>query len=379
MPTAKNKDIQKLLSNKLNEKIQELELVKAHSDAVFSSIGEGAIVTDENGRIVNINQAALDMLGFKPEDVVGAWFPQVIKAKDMGGQEVLPLERPISQTFLDGKAVTANLFYVRKDKSTFPVIVTVSPIVLRGRPIGAIEVFRDISSDFHMNKMKDDFISIASHQLRTPASGVKQYIGMMLEGYAGKLTRQQLGMLRKAYASNERQLKIIDDLLRVAKIEAGKITLDRQPVDVLALVEDIMKELNQKFIQAKQTVRLSSSHKKITARIDRDRMRMAIENLLDNASKYTPEGGEINIDVQTGRGKLIIKISDSGIGISPNDRKRLFQKFMRLGHPSVHAVSGSGLGLYWAKQIVDLHEGEIQVRSELGKGSEFIIKIPEHA
>lgn len=378
MPTAKNKDIQKLLNNKLNEKIQELELVRAYSDAVFSSIGEGAIVTDENGRIVNINQAALDMLGFKPGDVVDKWFPQVIKAKNMDGQEVKPLDRPISQTFVDGKAITANLFYVRKDKSTFPVIITVSPIILRERPVGAIEVFRDISSDYHMNKMKDDFISIASHQLRTPASGVKQYIGMMLEGYAGKLSRQQLDMLEKAYASNERQLKIIDDLLRVAKIEAGKITLNKQPVDILALIEDIMKELNQRFSEAKQTVKLSSSHKKITAHIDKDRMRMAVENLMDNAGKYTPEGGEIGIGVQTGRGKLTIKISDSGVGISPDDKKRLFQKFMRLGHPSVHAVSGSGLGLYWAKQIVDLHNGEIQVRSELGKGSEFSIKIPMH-
>lgn len=371
-----SKDYVKLLNHKLNQRNKELETVRANADAVLSSIGDGVIVTDENGRILKVNRVALDSLGYKEKEVIGEWFPHIFVARDMNNKKVDLIDRPINQAFLEGKAINAKLFYERKDGSSFPATITVSPIIMDGKPTGAIEVFRDITNEYHMDKMKDDFISIASHQLRTPASGVKQYIGMMLEGYVGDLSKEQLDMLTRAYESNERQLKIIDDLLMVAKVEAGKISLNRQQVNMVDLVKDIMKELNQSFTNARQTVMLSSTAENLVACVDQDRIRMAIENILENASKYTMQKGKIEINLQKNKSNLQIKITDNGVGISAQDRKRLFQKFMRLGNPALHAVSGSGLGLYWAKQIVDLHDGNIHVKSVLGEGSEFTIEIP---
>lgn len=366
------------IHQQLDDMSRELRLIRAHTNALFSSIGDGIVATNKNGRIERINRAALEMLGYKSDEVIGKWFPEIVRAFTLDDQEVTPLDRPITQTFLTKKPITQKLLYARKDGSKFPAAITVSPITIEGIPIGAVETFRDITTDFHMDKMKDDFISIASHQLRTPATGVKQYVGMILEGYAGTMTESQTTMLQKAYESNERQLRIIEDLLRVAKVEAGKITLNKEKVDLYHLVEDIMLELSRTFLHSKQTVSVSANTKPLNAFIDCDRFRMALENIIENASKYTPAGGKIDVLLRQNKRNISIRVVDNGVGIAPEDRQRLFQKFVRLGHRSTHSVNGNGLGLYWAKQIIDLHEGSISVASELGKGSEFCIKVPVH-
>lgn len=229
-----------------------------------------------------------------------------------------------------------------------------------------------------LNEAKDEFITLASHQLRTPATGVKQFLGMLLDNYFGELTEDQRTMLEYAYESNERQLEVINDLLKVAQVDAGKVVLTKEETDLATLLEDILQEQRSQFARRKQKVLLDRPEEKVIAVVDRSRVRMVVENLTDNASKYTPEGKSITVSIDTTEdGKFVcIKVKDEGVGIAKEDISKLFQKFSRLDNPLSIQVGGTGIGLYWAKKIVDLHGGEIKIQSKLGKGTTFSVMIP---
>ncbi|HJQ08161.1 MAG TPA: PAS domain S-box protein [Candidatus Saccharimonadales bacterium] len=228
-----------------------------------------------------------------------------------------------------------------------------------------------------LNNSKDEFISLASHQLRTPATGVKQYIGMLLEGYAGRITRQQRAFLEVAYDSNERQLHIIDDLLKVAHVDAGQVVLEKREVDLITLISDVIAEQSSSFQLRQQAVSFNRPKSKILVRVDPTRMRMVLENLIDNASKYTPAGKRIAISIASRANDVQITVEDQGVGISQKDVAKLFKKFSRIDNELSTLVGGTGLGLYWAKKVVDLHGGTISVTSRLRSGSVFTIKLPK--
>jgi signal transduction histidine kinase len=227
-----------------------------------------------------------------------------------------------------------------------------------------------------LNDAKDEFISLASHQLRTPATAVKQYVGMLTHGYAGKLSEDQMTMLNLAYGNNERQLEIIEDLLRVAKVDAGKVYLEKSSCNVVQQIETVIQEQAILFKNRGQSVVLHKPHRQIMAYIDPKLMLMVLENLLDNAGKYSPAGEQITIDVEQTDSYTNVSIRDHGVGISEDDCRKLFKKFSRIDNPLSASVKGSGLGLYWAKKVLDLHKGIIEVTSKLNEGSTFKIKMP---
>ncbi|MET0779296.1 MAG: PAS domain-containing sensor histidine kinase, partial [Candidatus Saccharimonadales bacterium] len=228
---------------------------KAESDALFFSIGEGAIVTDEQGRVARVNQVCLDILGFTEKELLGQWYPKIIIAEDENGVVIPNLERPITRVFLEGRPVSARVYYRRKDGTRIIVSLTVSPVMLDGQPRGAIEVFRNITQEVELEKAKDEFISLASHQLRTPATAVKQYAAMLLQGYAGDLTPSQSKMAETIYECNERQLTIVNDLLRVAQVDAGKVKLRPETVDIGETIGRVIEDLASKFAIRQQIVR----------------------------------------------------------------------------------------------------------------------------
>lgn len=228
-----------------------------------------------------------------------------------------------------------------------------------------------------LNRAKDDFISIASHQLRTPATAVKQYTGMLLEGYVGNLTKQQKKVLQTVFESNERQLVIIDDLLKIAHLDAGKVSIDPEPANLVGIMKSVLREQSAKFKKKKQKIALNSSDKEIIANVDADRIRMVFDNLIDNASKYTPAGKHVLVEFRQDKKNIIIEFVDEGVGIAKKDISKLFEKFSRIDNPLSTIAGGTGLGLYWVKQIIDMHQGKIKVISKQGKGSRFIIYLPK--
>jgi PAS domain S-box-containing protein len=229
-----------------------------------------------------------------------------------------------------------------------------------------------------LNKAKDEFISLSSHQLRTPATGVKQYLGMVLEGMAGDLSEAQQTFLEKAYESNERQLTIVSDLLKVAQVDAGKVRLRQETVDIAALLNDVIKEQQHTYATRKQKVQFIEPSFSATAFVDPNKMRMVLENMIDNASKYSDPGKTVEVLVVEDKDKLVVTIKDDGVGIAPDDLDKLFEKFNRIHNHLSNHVGGTGLGLYWAKKVVDLHGGIIKVTSVPNEGSTFSILLPKN-
>jgi two-component system CheB/CheR fusion protein len=227
-----------------------------------------------------------------------------------------------------------------------------------------------------LNNAKDEFISLASHQLRTPATAVKQYVGMLSQGYAGEVSKDQKSMLNIAYASNERQLEIIEDLLRVAKVDDGKVYLEKSSYDVVQQVEAVIATQAILFQSRGQSVVFNKPKQQVIAHIDPKLMLMVLENILDNAGKYSQAGGQVTIDIEQDDNYTIVSIKDNGVGIRKSDYQKLFKKFSRIDNPLSVSVSGTGLGLYWVKKIMDLHEGIIEVTSKPNHGSTFRVKTP---
>jgi two-component system OmpR family sensor kinase len=223
---------------------------------------------------------------------------------------------------------------------------------------------------------KDELLALASHQLRTPATGVKQYVGMVLDGLAGKLEDTQKTLLQKAYDSNERQLATINEMLFVARADAGQLKMNTQPINMTELIDQILEEHRSGIQERSQELKVSIPDEAIYVEGDRPYLRMAIENLISNASKYTHESGTISVLLAKHDDAIALQIQDTGVGVSKKDQKFLFKKFSRIPNELTSRVSGSGIGLYLTKKVVDAHNGRIIFRSEADKGSEVTILLP---
>lgn len=362
----------------LKKLVTETAEETARSEALFLSIGEGAIATDADGKIERLNKVAGDLLGFSEHELIGKPFRETVVATDERGVPLPSTQRPITMALETNGTVQRRSYYRRKNGTLLPVWITVSPIKLGDRTVGAVEVFRDISQDLEVEKTKSDFISIASHQLRTPATAVKMYLAMLLDGYAGKMNDKQSEYIRMAFNSNERQLHIVNDLLSTASAEAGKLRLTLSRVNMSKLVNRVIDEFLPTFEERKQTVQVIIAAG-VFLRADSSYLKMAIENLLSNAAKYTDRGGHITVALENKERSVVLKVKDTGVGISAAQEVKLFRKFSRIDNPLSSEAGGSGIGLYLLKQIIDLHGGEVRVKSKEGEGTTFTVRLPKKA
>jgi PAS domain S-box-containing protein len=227
-----------------------------------------------------------------------------------------------------------------------------------------------------INRTKDEFIAMASHQLRTPATAVKQYIGILLNGIVEPLTPVQQSYLQTAYDSNERELRIINELLKTAQIDSDKYQLDPEVHNIASLITSCIEELKPTFQTRQQTIVLQVPADELSIQVDPTEMSLVFSNLLENASKYSEIGTKITVTVKTKGQFAELSISDKGVGIDKADQTRIFDRFTRIDNELSDTVNGSGLGLYWVKQIVELHKGSIKLSSTPGKGSKFTVRLP---
>ena len=226
-----------------------------------------------------------------------------------------------------------------------------------------------------MNAAKDEFIALASHQLRTPATAVKQYLGILLEGYAGELTPQQTDYIQIANDSNDRQLVTINDLLKTAQLDAKRYKLNRVETELTRYVGAILPEFDTILALKGQQYDYDPGNE-VSAKIDQHEMKLAIVNLIENAHKYSGDNTTIHVDIQSTDTHVTISVRDEGVGIAPKDQEAIFEKFTRIPNELSDSTSGNGLGLYWVKRIVMLHDGNLSVSSERGAGTTFTIQLP---
>lgn len=233
-----------------------------------------------------------------------------------------------------------------------------------------------LESEQRVKRAKDELLSLASHQLRTPATATKQYIGMILQGFAGSVPTPQLVFLQKAYDSNERQLRIINDILHVAKLDSGRIVPSMKAFNVTAVAKSVIEDSSSDLKKAGITLRRRLGR---AYEVDGDEymIRMIIENLVSNAIKYTPEGGKITVTAAREENQYVLSVTDTGVGIAKADFDRLFKQFSRIPNSRTSVVAGSGVGLYLAHNLARLHGGEIRVASKVGKGSTFSLVLPK--
>lgn len=348
-------------------------------EALLASIGEGIIATDETGAITRVNQAALDLLGVRRSRIMHRHFLQAVTAVHDNGSPVDPIERPIVKAFQTGKTVHARMLYQRYDGSLLPVHVTVSPIIYNRRPVGAIEVFRDLTAEIENDKLKSDFISIASHQLRTPLSAINMYTRMLQGGMAGELSEAQQPYVDAVLQSVERMNALIDTLLNITRIEAGGISIKIQTVHPEVLSQEMLSE----FIPSAQEKSITLTHdipSHVTPlRTDGLLVKEVCANLLSNALKYTPKGGTVHFELSETEAEVRWMVHDTGYGIPAGEQKNIFLKFFRAENITQKDVSGTGLGLYLIKNIVESLGGELWFDSVENQGSTFYFSLPKRS
>lgn len=234
----------------------------------------------------------------------------------------------------------------------------------------------DSQHQTEIQRTKDELLALTSHQLRTPASGVKQYVGMLLQGFVGELSPQQEAIAKKAFAANERQLETINQLLHVAKADADQLVLQKEQVDLVDLAHQVMDSMKDSVDDHESEIIVKTPKKPIVVSADERYLRMVLENMISNALKYSENGKPIRITIASRHNAAMLSVRDYGVGVSEEDLAKLFKKFSRIPNPLSKSVGGSGLGLFLAEQIMLAHGGDIEVDSKLGRGSIFTLTLP---
>ena len=358
--------------------IFNLEKKLAIREAMIESVGDGLVATDRDGKILLMNSAAEKMLLQNAKEAIGKNYIETVPAADKEGRIIPGEKRPLHAVLREGKSFTnhsAN-YYVRKNGSKFPAAITTSPIKYQNSIIGAIITFRDVTHEKEVDRMKTEFISLASHQLRTPLSAISWLVELLLNGDAGKLNRQQADLLGDIYQSNKRMIQLDGDLLNISRMETGRIIIDPKPTHLGQLLEEVLKELKAKINSKRQKLVISYHPDLSKINIDPNLIRAVYLNLISNAIKFTPENGEITIIISKKGNNIISQITDSGWGIPKSEQRKVFQKFYRGSNVVKRVFEGTGLGLYLVKSIIDASCGKIWFKSQKDKGTTFWFSLP---
>ncbi len=352
-------------------------LQKAAADALFASIGDGAIATDAFGKITQVNPVALNILGYRESELVGQWFPKKIVAITDEGATMNLIDRPITRAFLTGLPVSEKMLYRRKNGLTVPVSISVSPILLDNKPIGAIQVFRDITVEQEIDRMKSEFISLASHQLRTPLSAIKTYSHMLVDGYMGEVTPAQKKSLRTIISATNRMNELISTLLNITRIESGTIAVTPKQLQMNKVVDEVIKEIS--LMAADKSIELTmrvEGKTSLMVKTDNLILKEIITNLVSNAIKYTPDEGKVTVSIRARTHDIQVSVIDTGWGIPKYAQDQIFSKFFRAHNIVKRETTGTGLGLYLVKGLLDRLGGKIWFESEEGKGTTFTFSLP---
>ena len=370
------------LEKKYLEHVRDLESANIGDDTMLANINDGVIATDEQGVIAIINNAALKFLGLERTKVLGRKAIEVIPAQDDEGNPIPDGERSIQKVLATKHAIATSVsnayYYVRANKERFPVAITATPtkFIFNGKAIGVIEIFRDISKEKEIDRQKSEFISIASHQLRTPLGSMRWNLELMeLEIASSPQGAQE--RLREVHKINLRVIHLVRDLLNVTRIDQGRVEDEPERTDIVNIVQSVIQEIEpqarEKSISIGMKIKTPDTPAIV---IDAKRFREVIQNLLTNASRYTLSGGHIQIEIDHTDHSFEIAVSDTGIGIPEKDKPIIFSKFARVENAAAIDTEGSGLGLYIVKSYITGWGGKIWFESKEGKGTTFYISLP---
>lgn len=342
-------------------------------NVIISSVGDAIVVTDKYLKITTVNPAFVELI--EKNEIIGEHCADVLNCMNEKGEVICDSECGLKQTLNKGINTVSKTIIKNSEGKEITIQSINSPLKnADGEIIGAVKAIRDISKEAEVDRMKSEFISTVSHELRTPLTSIKGYIDLILDGDTGEINELQKEFLGIVSQNSDRLNNLINDLLDVEKIESGKIEMKFEKVSLSNLVNLALSTM-ESTVEKKGLKLISKIEEGIELYGDSDRIIQVLINFISNAVKFTKEG-EITVELKLINGKSEIVIQDTGIGISKSDQKKLFTKFFRADDEYTRSVGGTGLGLSIVKSIVKKHGGEIEVKSELNKGSEFRVIFP---
>lgn len=346
--------------------------------AVLNSIGDGVIVVNTHGEIIICNPVAEEMLGVRADDVKGKKLGAVVHVQTETGERTEVVIAQVLQT-MQRHSVCQHLFLVRNGSEVLPLTYCASPICNHdGQARGVVITFRDASREYEMNKMKTEFVSVVSHQLRTPLTSVKWFLETLLEKHSSDtLSEAQRDYVEQAFQSNERMITLVDDLLNLSRLESGTVAIVIEPVDMLEVCKSVIGEM-ELFAHANNVEIDCRLDQQVLPKVQADRtvVRQVLRNVLSNAVKYTKNHQTVTLDVQLQGTEAIFTMKDHGIGIPTVDQHRVFEPFFRAQNAIATRAEGSGLGLYSSKLLLERCHGRIWLHSQEGHGTEVSIALP---
>ncbi len=360
----------------LASNVVQLEQARAKDEALLRNLGEGVVAIDYTGKIFLFNKAAAMLTGFSSQEAFGKNYNEVLKFEFEKEKDPVP---DFIHTILNGSTVKEfpHIQIVTKWAQKIPVIQSTTLITDANlRNYGVIVVLRNITRERQLDKLKDEFVSIASHELRTPMTAIKGLISMIFEGDYGALNPQMKEPLSDIAVSTQRLIELVNDMLDVSRIEGGRIKYVLSNIKIADLIKEILELMHPVASQKGIELRFGQSDGAEAVQADPNKVRQILSNLLGNSMKFTDKGF-IEVRYMIHNQLLIISVRDTGIGIKPEDQKKLFSKFQQVSSSQLGRPVGTGLGLYISREFAKKMGGDLWIANSLaGVGSVFSLSLP---
>lgn len=347
----------------------EIKRARDYFRTVMQNSPSGICVTDVNRKIVMANKVAEELTGYAVEEMVGRPVTFFYPEKEQQPLDFLALRR--------GDKVSREVDLVRKDGKTAPVLVFYRLVEdERGEREMIIESYSDLTDRKRLDRLKNEFVFVAAHELRNPVTAIRLLLNMVFEDKRVTLDPTLRGYLLKIQEADERLLQLVDDLLEVSRSESGRLKILVSPQDMTELVRTIFSEIRPNALTRDVSLRHIPLTPMPAVLADPSKLKEIIANLVTNGVKYNVAGGSVTIEHEVRGGMLLTHVADTGIGISEKDQERLFEKFWRSEDMAVRAQSGTGLGLFIVKELVERMGGSLDVTSKPGRGTTFTFTLP---
>jgi PAS domain S-box-containing protein len=373
-----NAEVYRLISQQaqeLGQMFRHQQEQATERQAILTSIADGVVVNNTEGNIILVNPAAERILGVSGKELLSQGFNDLFSVFDAKGEEEAV---SAMEMLLDTSVPEAAKSYKINLESDGRIIhALLSPVLsVRGDILGAVTIFRDVTKEVEADRAKSEFVSTVSHELRTPMTAIKGYTDLLHAGAAGPINAEQKRFLTTIKNNTDRLTALINDLLDISRMETGRLRFEPRPLQLGDVIADVVNVLAGPAEERHQRLAYEIGAGLPDVMGDRDRLNQVLTNLVGNAIRYTPDGGEIEVRAYAVERAVRVDVRDTGIGIADEDMAHLFERFYRADHPLVQETRGTGLGLSIVKMFVEMHGGRIWVESEPGKGSTFTFILP---
>lgn len=363
---------------------RQLRVRYEEKNALLQSIGEGVVVLDTEGKVSLFNHAASDLLGWTEAEMIGKKWIEMVPVEKVDGTRIESSLRPVAVKYPPSPQNGSNgyagtYYYVRKNGTRFPMTVTITQLKLEGQDQGLVVVFHDVTREKQVEELKEDFLSLASHQLRSPLVTMRWTMEAMMEDSGREIPEALKKKIDVLYQNNQHMIGLVNDILSVSRISQGKIAEQKQPTNLVYVLQSTLAQMQPEadHRQIKFVVKIEDGLIRDQKYLmDASLFSHCIQNIISNAIKYGNQGSQVTVTLTPKNEKICVIVADQGIGIPEADKEHIFEKFYRGQNVAQMDFPGSGLGLFVVKSILDRWGGTISLESQENVGTTVSLCIP---